>query len=115
MQRQMLYSKIHRATITDANLEYEGSITIDAELLKTSGILEHQKVDVVNINNGERFQTYIIKGKYGSKEICVNGAGARKVHTGDKVIIIAYAYFDESEVINHSPKVLLLDNNNNIQ
>ena len=115
MQIELIRSKIHRARITDANLEYEGSITVDEELLEKSGILEHQKVDVVNINNGERFQTYIIKGKYGSKEICVNGAGARKVHTKDKIIIIAYAYFDEKEVINHSPKVLLLDDDNNIQ
>jgi aspartate 1-decarboxylase len=114
MLRQMLYSKIHRATVTDANLEYIGSITVDELLLQKSGIYENQKVDIVNINNGERFQTYVIKGQSGSGEICVNGAGARKVHKGDKIIIIAYGTFDEEEAKNHTPIVLFLNEENNI-
>ena len=111
---EFLHSKIHRATITDSNLEYVGSITIDEELIEKAGISEWQKVDILDINNGERFQTYVIKGKRGSKCFCVNGAAARKVQKGDKIIIIAYAYYNEEELKTHKPQIVLLDDNNNV-
>lgn len=114
MLKEFLCSKIHRATITDSNLEYVGSITIDEELIEKAGISEWQKVDILDINNGERFQTYVIKGKRGSKCFCVNGAAARKVQKGDKIIIIAYAYYNEEELKNHKPQIVLLDDNNNV-
>ncbi len=114
MQITMLQSKIHRATVTDANLEYVGSITIDRELLKASGMRVGQKVDIVNVNNGERFSTYIIPGKEGKKEICLNGAAARKVHRGDKIIIIAYALMSESEAESYLPKIVILNDDNSI-
>jgi aspartate 1-decarboxylase len=115
MKIEMLYSKIHRATVTDANLNYVGSITIDEELLEKANLLVGQKVDIVNINNGERFSTYVIKGKRGSGEICLNGAAARKVHVGDKIIIIAYASMDIEEAKNFKPSVIIVDDNNKIQ
>jgi len=108
-------AKIHRATVTKADLHYEGSISIDTNLLKASGILLHEQVDVLNINNGERFTTYTIAAKAGSKEIQVNGAAARKVHAGDQVIIIAYGQFSEAEAKKLKPRVLLLDDKNNIK
>ena len=95
MTIEMLYSKIHRATVTNANLNYVGSITIDEELLEASKMRVGQKVEILNINNGERFSTYIILGERGKRDICLNGAAARKVHKGDKVIIVAYATYDE--------------------
>ena len=110
----MLYSKIHRATVTDANLNYVGSITIDEELMEKANLLVGQKVDIVNINNGERFSTYVIKGKRGSKEICLNGAAARKVHVGDKIIIIAYASMDLEEAKSFKPKVIIVNDENEI-
>lgn len=115
MMLEMLYSKIHRATVTDANLNYEGSITIDEELAKSANLHEGIKVDIVNINNGERFSTYVIYGQAGSKTICLNGAAARKVHTGDKIIIIAYATYCDEELKNYKPTVILLDDENKIQ
>ncbi len=108
----MLYSKIHRATVTDANLNYVGSITIDKELIEASNLKVGQKVEVVNINNGERFTTYVIEGKAGEKDICLNGAAARKAHIGDKIIIIAYAHLNEDEIKTFKPTVLLVDENN---
>lgn len=114
MLKEFLCSKIHRATITDSNLEYVGSITIDEELIEKAGICEWQKVDILDINNGERFQTYVIKGKRGSKCFCVNGAAARKVQKGDKIIIIAYGYYNEEELKTHKPQIVLLDDNNNV-
>jgi aspartate 1-decarboxylase len=110
----MLQSKIHRATVTDANLNYVGSITIDRELLEASGMRVGQKVDIVDINNGERFSTYIIPGERGKREICLNGAAARKVHVGDKIIIIAYALMEESEAERFQPKIVLLNDDNTI-
>ena len=95
MLRQFLNSKIHRATVTDANLNYVGSITIDEDFLEKANILEWEKVEILNINNGERFQTYVIKGKADSGQICLNGAAARKVQPGDKVIIVTYGQFEE--------------------
>jgi aspartate 1-decarboxylase len=114
MKIEMLYSKIHRATVTDANLNYVGSITIDEELIEKANLLVGQKVDIVNINNGERFSTYVIKGKRGSGEICLNGAAARKVHVGDKIIIIAYASMELEEAKNFKPSVIIVDDNNKI-
>jgi aspartate 1-decarboxylase len=114
MLLEFLYSKIHRATVTDANLDYVGSITIDETLLKASNMREWQKVEILDVNNGERFQTYIIKGKADSGEICLNGAAARKVQKGDKVIIVTYAQFEESEIKNFSPTVVIVDENNKI-
>ena len=115
MTFDMLYSKIHRATVTDANLNYVGSITIDEDLMKASNLKVGQKVDIVNINNGERFQTYVIKGKSGSKDMCLNGAAARKVQIGDKIIVISYASYNESELENYKPTGVLVDDKNNIE
>ena len=114
MRVEMLYSKIHRATVTDANLNYVGSITIDEELMEEANLLVGQKVDIVNINNGERFSTYVIKGKRGNRDICLNGAAARKVHPGDKIIIIAYANMSVEEAKTFKPAVLIVDDNNDI-
>ncbi len=110
----MLYSKLHRATVTEANLNYVGSITIDQELLDSANMRVGQKVDIVNINNGERFSTYIIAGEHGKREICLNGAAARKVHVGDKIIIIAYASMSQEEADEFQPKIVILDDDNSI-
>ena len=114
MMQEFLYSKIHRATVTDANLNYVGSITVDETLMKAAKIKEWQKVDILDINNGERFQTYVIKGKPDSGCICLNGAAARKVQPGDKVIIISYAYLQANEVETHTPTVVIVDEKNRI-
>ena len=111
---EMLYSKIHRATVSDANLNYVGSITIDSEILEKAKMLEGQKVDILNINNGERFQTYIISGEKGKREFCLNGAAARKAQIGDKIIICAYAQMSLEEAKNFKPSIVQIDNNNNI-
>jgi len=110
----MLHSKIHRATVTDANLNYVGSITIDSAILKEAGMRVGQKVDIVDVNNGERFSTYIIPGEAGKKEFCLNGAAARKVHVGDKIIIIAYTELSEKEADEFKPKIVILDDDNSI-
>jgi len=114
MNIDMLYSKIHRATVTDANLNYVGSITIDEDLLDAAALRVGQKVEIVNINNGERFSTYTIKGKRGSKEMCLNGAAARKVEVGDKIIVIAYASYTQKDLETYKPIVVLSDDDNNI-
>jgi len=114
MRFEMLFSKIHRATVTDANLNYVGSITVDKELMEVAKLRVGQKVDIVDINNGERFSTYVIEGKSGKRDICLNGAAARKVQIGDKIIIIAYASYDESELDNYKPVVVHVDDKNNI-
>ncbi|PAF50570.1 aspartate 1-decarboxylase [Helicobacter sp. 13S00477-4] len=114
MRFEMLYSKIHRAKITDANLNYIGSITIDSDIAKKANLLEGMKVEILNINNGERFCTYVILGNSGSGEICLNGAAARKVQIGDIIIIIAYASYDEKELQNYTPTVVMVDENNQI-
>ena len=111
---EFLKSKIHRATVTDANLNYVGSITIDESLMEASQIREWQKVEILDVNNGERFQTYVIKGKANSGCVCLNGAAARKVQPGDKVIIVTYGYFEEKEIENFSPTVVMVDENNKI-
>ena len=109
----MMQSKIHRATITDANLNYVGSITIDKNLMKAANLLEFQKVDVLDINNGERFSTYIIKGdKKG--EICLNSAAARKVCVGDLVIIVSYADMDANEAKTHKPTIVHVNEKNEV-
>jgi len=110
----MLYSKLHRATVTDANLNYVGSITIDRELMDSAGLRIGQKVEIVNINNGERFATYVIEGEKGKRDICLNGAAARKAEIGDKIIIIAYASMTFEEANSFKPKVVLLGENNDI-
>lgn len=110
----MMHGKIHRATVTESNLNYVGSITIDADLLDAAGILPGEKVQIVNNNNGARLETYTIKGKRGSGEICLNGAAARSALQGDIVIIIAYAQMDEAEAKALEPKVVLVDGNNKI-
>jgi aspartate 1-decarboxylase len=114
MTLDMLYSKIHRATVSDANLNYVGSITIDEDLLDAAALKIGQKVEIVNINNGERFSTYTIKGKRGSKDMCLNGAAARKVEIGDKIIVIAYASYSQEELETYKPIVVHVDNNNDI-
>ena len=114
MLRQFLNSKIHRATVTDANLNYVGSITIDEEFLELSGIMEWEKVEISNINNGERFQTYVIKGKRGSKCFCLNGAAARKAQPGDKIIIVTYADLTPEEIKTHKPTIVQVGEGNEI-
>ena len=114
MNITMLYSKLPRATVTEANLHYVGSITIDQDLLDAANMRVGQKIDIVNINNGERFSTYIIPGKAGKKEMCLNGAAARKVHVGDKIIIIAYASMSEQEADEFEPKIVILEDDNSI-
>ncbi len=113
MRIEMLYSKIHRATVTDANLNYVGSITIDEDLLDAAKMRVGQKVEILNINNGERFSTYIIKGERGKGDICLNGAAARKAHQGDKIIIVAYASYDEKELESYKPTVVLMNEQSN--
>ncbi|SER43458.1 aspartate 1-decarboxylase [Salipaludibacillus aurantiacus] len=114
MYREMMSGKIHRATVTEADLNYVGSITIDQDLLDATGMMENEKVQVVNNNNGARLETYIISGSRGSKTICLNGAAARLVQPGDKVIIISYKWLEEKECLTHEPKVAILDEANNI-
>ena len=111
----MLKGKIHRATVTQAELNYVGSITIDNTLMEASNILENEKVQIVDINNGERFETYVIPGKRDSGVICLNGAAARLVQTGDKVIIIAYAQMDEEEAKKYKPTVVFMNDDNTIK
>lgn len=114
MEITLLKAKIHRAVVTQADLNYVGSVTIDTDLLKESGILEYEKVQIVDINNGNRFETYTIAGEAGSGIICLNGAAAKCVNVGDKVIIMAYANMTSEEAQNHKPMVLFVDDNNKI-
>ncbi len=111
----LMKAKLHRATVTQADLDYEGSISIDGDLLDASGILPHEQVDVLNINNGQRFTTYAIEAPRGSRTIGVNGAAARLVQAGDKVIVVAYGQLDASEARNYAPNVVLLDEGNRIK
>lgn len=114
MYRTMMKSKLHRAVVTESNLNYVGSITIDSDLIQAIDLLENEQVTVVNINNGARFETYVIPGKAGSGEICLNGAGARLVQPGDKVIIISYGIYSEEEVKKYQAKIALLNDENKI-
>lgn len=115
MEIEMLKGKIHRATVTQAELNYVGSITVDEALLGAAGIREYQKVQVVNINNGNRIETYTIAGEKDSGVICLNGAAARLFAPGDKVIIMAYASYSEKDLENYSPKVVFVDDENKIK
>lgn len=114
MYREMMSGKLHRATVTEANLNYVGSVTIDEDLMDSVGILENEKVHIVNNNNGARLETYVIKGVRGSKTICLNGAAARLVQPGDKVIIISYKWVAENELNDHIPNVAILNEQNEI-
>ena len=109
MQRILLKSKIHRATVTDAQLHYEGSVTIDTDLMRAADIVEHEQVQIYDVNNGSRLTTYAIPGTAGSGVICINGAAAHLVSPGDLVIICSYAQFEEIELTTHRPKVVLVD------
>jgi aspartate 1-decarboxylase len=115
MQRTLLKSKIHRATVVDADLHYEGSITIDEDLLDAADIVVHEQVDVYDVTNGSRLTTYAIAGPRGSGEICINGAAAHLIEKGDLVIIASYARYDEAEVRKHAPRVVLVDEHNQIR
>lgn len=112
MYRELCKSKIHPATVTDANLHYEGSITVDVALLEASNIIEYEKVQVLNLNNGQRIETYAIEGERDSGTICLNGAAARWGHPGDKVIIISYCHVEEGKAKNWKPKIIVVDEAN---
>ncbi len=112
MRRRMLKSKIHRARVTDANLHYVGSITIDPDLLDAADILEHEQVAVVDIDNGARFETYTINGVRGSGDMCLNGAAARLVQPGDRIIVLSYADYESAELVHHRPCVVHVDTAN---
>ena len=114
MRLNMLKGKIHRATVKQAALDYVGSITIDVDLLEASGIIEYEKVQIVDVNNGARFETYAIAGERGSGMICLNGAAARCVQPNDKIIIMCYCDMDEEEAKAHKPKVVFVDDENKI-
>jgi aspartate 1-decarboxylase len=112
MRITMLKSKIHRATVTDANLHYEGSVSIDPKLCEAARLMPFERVEIYNCNNGERFATYVIYGREG--EVCLNGAAARRVHKGDLVIIAAYAEFEQSEAFAHKPQLVMVNAENQI-
>lgn len=115
MRLTMCKAKLHRVTVTQAELNYEGSITIDEELLQASGILPFEKVQVVNVNNGQRFETYTYAGEPGSRVVCLNGAAARLGYAGDKLIIIAYCDLDAEEARRHQPTLVLVNEDNSIK
>lgn len=112
MRRRMLKSKIHRAVVTDANLHYVGSVTVDPDLLDAADILEHEQVAIVDIDNGARFETYTLAGGRGSGDLCLNGAAARLVQPGDRVIVISYADYEDSEMEGYAPRVVHVDTAN---
>ena len=112
MLHEMLSGKIHRATVTDSDLNYEGSITVDMDLMDAAGMRPYEKVAVVDINNGNRFETYLLEGRRGSGEVCVNGAAARLVHRGDLVIIFSYGSYTEEELVGYAPRVVRVDGSN---
>ncbi|MCT2537359.1 aspartate 1-decarboxylase [Aquibacillus koreensis] len=114
MLRTMMKAKLHRARVTEANLNYVGSVTIDEEILEQVGILPHEKVQIVNNNNGARLETYVIPGERGSKVICLNGAAARLVQKDDIVIIVSYAIISEDELTSFKPKVAIMNEDNDI-
>ncbi|MGH2731319.1 MAG: aspartate 1-decarboxylase, partial [Actinomycetota bacterium] len=114
MQRILMKSKIHRATVTDANRDYAGSITIDRTLMEAADLLEYERVQIVDIDNGARLETYVIEGPPDSGQMCVNGAAARLVHVGDKIIVISYAQFDEAEAAGFEPTIVKVDEDNRV-
>jgi aspartate 1-decarboxylase len=111
----MLKSKIHRATVTGADIQYEGSITIDEELMDAARLVQYEQVDIYNISNGQRFSTYVIKGEPRKGEICLNGAAAKLVSKGDLIIICSYAVYEEEEVANHKPALVYVDEKNRMK
>lgn len=114
MRRRMMKSKIHRATVTDADLHYVGSITVDADLMAAADLVEYEQVAVVDIDNGNRLETYVITGRAGSGDVCLNGAAARLVSPGDKVIIISYADYEPAELAGYEPRIVHVDAANGI-
>lgn len=115
MQLHMLKGKIHRATVKQAALDYVGSITVDEDLMEAAGIIEYEKVQIVDVENGARFETYVIAGERGSGQICLNGAAARMVQVGDKIIIMCYAMMSPEEVKENPPRVVFVDESNAIE
>ena len=115
MRLNVFKSKIHRCRVTEANLNYEGSVTIDSDLMEAADILPHEQVQVLNVNNGERFDTYAIRGPRGSGVICLNGPAARLAHVGDLVIILTYASMEREELERHTPRVVMVDDRNRIR
>lgn len=115
MKRSLLKAKIHRATVTESNLDYEGSLMVDEELLQAAGMIPFERVEIYNLANGERFSTYLIKGEKGSGIISTNGAAAHKAKAGDKIIITTYVLLGEDEIEFHVPKIILLDGENRIK
>jgi aspartate 1-decarboxylase len=115
MKRIMCKSKLHQATVTQAELYYEGSVTIDSGLMEAADILPYERIQVVNINNGKRFESYAISGKRNSGVICINGAAARQTSVGDKIIIISYAEYSEEELRDFKPRLIMLDESNRIK
>lgn len=115
MRLNAFKSKIHRCRVTEANLNYEGSVTIDADLMDAADILPNEQVQVLNVNNGERFDTYAIRGQRGSGVICLNGPAARLAHVGDLVIILTYATMEREELERHTPRVVMVDDRNRIR
>jgi aspartate 1-decarboxylase len=115
MQREVLRGKIHRATVTEANLEYEGSLTVDADLLEAAGLAPYERIDVYDVTNGSRFSTYLIEGPRGSGVVCVNGAAAHLAKRGDRVIITGYGLATAAELKGYSPRIVLVDEGNRIQ
>jgi len=114
MRRELLRSKIHRATVTETNVAYEGSLTLDLDLMRAAQLVPFERIDVYNITNGARFSTYIIKGEPGSGKVCLNGAAALLAAAGDRIIIAAYASYEEDEIASHQPMVILVDGMNRI-
>ncbi len=115
MRLAVFKSKIHRATVTEADLNYEGSVTIDADLMDAADILSNEQVQILNVNNGERFDTYAIRGQRGSGVICLNGPAARLAHVGDTVIILTYALMEREEILRHVPTIVTVDERNRIR
>jgi aspartate 1-decarboxylase len=115
MQREVLRGKIHRATVTEANLEYEGSLTVDADLLEAAGLAPYERIDVYDVTNGSRFSTYLIEGPRGSGVVCVNGAAAHLAKRGDRVIITGYGLATSAELKGYRPRIVLVDEGNRIQ
>jgi len=115
MLRTLLKSKIHRAIVTEADLHYEGSITIDSTLLEAAGIVEYEQVDVYNITGGQRLTTYAISGEPGSGKICINGAAAHRARPGDMIIVACYGQFEEAELADHHPRVIVVNEHNQIK
>lgn len=115
MQVQMMKSKLHHATVTQAELHYVGSITVDEDLMDAANLIDHEKVQVLGIENGERLETYVIRGERGSGVICMNGPAARKIQKGDTILIISYALMEQEEAKKYEPVVVILDDNNKVK